>query len=74
MAGSGRTPLIAGNWKMNKGHGDAAELAKQLRSNLQNISGVEVVVCPPFPWLLPVGNEIEGSNIALGAQNVHWEA
>lgn len=68
-----RKPLVAGNWKMNKLRLEAVDLARQLRQRYASTDEVDIVLCPPFPWLLPVGEEIRGSTIGLGAQNIHWE-
>jgi len=66
-----RSRLVVGNWKMNLGIGEAKALARTLRESLGDKPGV--VVCPPFTALAAVGTEIFGSQIALGAQNMHWE-
>lgn len=68
-----RTPLIAGNWKMYKTATEGAALARELRERLGSGGGVEVAVCPPFPALAAVGTALQGSGIALGAQDMHWE-
>lgn len=68
-----RKPLVAGNWKMNKLRHEAVDLALQLRQQYGSTDDVDIVLCPPFPWLLPVGEAIQGSRISLGAQNIHWE-
>jgi triosephosphate isomerase len=68
-----RTPLVAGNWKMNKTVAEARELVSQLLSPLMEIRGIEKVLCPPFPSLLAVSSMLAGSGIGLGAQNMHWE-
>ncbi len=66
-----RKPIIAGNWKMNMTPGEAEALVKALIPLVKNAS-CEVVVCPPFVDLFAVKPLIEGTNIKLGAQNVHW--
>ncbi len=68
-----RTPLIAGNWKMYKTATEGAALARELCQRLGSGGGVEVAVCPPFPALAAVGMALQGSGIALGAQDMHWE-
>jgi triosephosphate isomerase len=68
-----RTPLVAGNWKMNKTVAEARQLVLDLTQKLNAIPGVEKVLCPPFTALLPVSAMLEGSDIGLGAQNMHWE-
>ncbi len=68
-----RTLFIAGNWKMHKNIDEAVALVTELRALLQDIRGVDVAVCPPFPALLPVRQALAGSTIRVGAQNMHWE-
>jgi triosephosphate isomerase (TIM) len=63
--------LIAGNWKMHKGPAEAAEFCLALRE--QELEGVEVVVCPPFVSLAAAVQLLAGTEIAVAAQNVHWE-
>jgi triosephosphate isomerase len=65
-----RTPLVAGNWKMNTTLADAERLVQALLPELAALGGLEVVLCPPFPWLLPVARLLAGSTVGLGAQNV----
>lgn len=68
-----RTPIIAGNWKMNKSPAEALALAVELRTGLAGITGVDKVICPAFPALPVVAEAVEGTDIAVGAQNMHWE-
>lgn len=67
-----RTPIIAGNWKMNKTPSEAAVLIDELKPLVKDTQ-IEVVVCPPFVCLPIVAEAIKGSNIKLGAQNMHFE-
>jgi triosephosphate isomerase len=69
-----RTPFVAGNWKMNKNIAEARELVAALAPQLREIDGVEKVLCPPFMALFPVAALLQGTEIGLGAQNMHWEA
>ena len=67
-----RIPIVAGNWKMNKGGpNEAAELAGGFLSGLNSLDQVEVVLCPPFTALGVVAQAIRGSRIVLGAQNLY---
>ena len=68
-----RTPIIAGNWKMNKNVAEAVELVRALRESTADVEKVEIVVCPPFVALTAVKEALAGSKIGLGAQNVYWE-
>ena len=63
--------LIAGNWKMYKGTAEAAEFCLGLRD--EDLQGVDVVVCPPFVSLAVAVQLLAGTEIAVAAQNVHWE-
>ena len=67
-----RKAVIAGNWKMNKTAGEAAELISAL---IPEVAGAdcEVVICTPFTDLPVAVSKTAGSNIAVGAQNVHFE-
>lgn len=69
-----RRPFIAGNWKMYKDIREAVELAKELKQRLQNPGELDVAVCVNFVALSHVAEELKGSPIAVGAQNLHWEA
>ena len=63
--------LIAGNWKMYNGPADTAEFCLGLRE--QDFEGTDVVVCPPFVSLAVAVQLLAGTEIAVAAQNVHWE-
>ena len=67
-----RKPIIAGNWKMNKTPAQAAELIEALKPLVKDAQA-EVVVCPTFVCLPAAAQALKGSNIHLGAQNVHFE-
>jgi triosephosphate isomerase (TIM) len=68
-----RTPMMAGNWKMNKTPDEAVGLAQEIHSLVGRIEGVECVVCPPFVSLPAVAIVLQGTPISVGAQNLHWE-
>lgn len=68
-----RTPFVAGNWKMNKTVAEARELVSTMGTSLKAVKGVEKVICPPYVSLLAVANLLGGTDIGLGAQNMHWE-
>ncbi|HJK93974.1 MAG TPA: triose-phosphate isomerase [Polyangiaceae bacterium LLY-WYZ-15_(1-7)] len=68
-----RTPIVAGNWKLNLTVGEALALVKALRAEADGLEGVEVVVGPVATALHPVAGALEGSSIGLAAQNTHWE-
>ena len=69
-----RTPLIAGNWKMNLDAAGATALAKQIAAESSKYGAVELLVCPPSPYLIPVRDALKGSSVKLGAQNMYFEA
>ncbi len=69
-----RTPIIAGNWKMNKTVAETLELVREIRQQLgEPPENVEVVLCPPFTGLWVARNGIGRSRFGLGAQNMYWE-
>jgi len=74
--GQGRTPLIAGNWKMYKTSGEGSVLVSDVADAVRGSADeVETVVCPPFTALRSISTEIELDSLAigLGAQDVFWE-
>jgi triosephosphate isomerase (TIM) len=65
--------LIAGNWKMYKEQAETAEFCVDLKRRLDGLDGVDVAVCPPFTSLAVAVQVLAGTDIAVAAQNVHWE-
>jgi triosephosphate isomerase len=65
-----RQPLVAGNWKMHGSRAENATLVHGLLDLLQPDKRTEILVCPPFPYLLETGRLLRDSGIALGAQSV----
>ena len=68
-----RTPFVAGNWKMNRNAAETRELLSAMKAGLDEIKGVERVVCPPFTSLMTASELLAGTGIGLGAQDMHWE-
>ena len=68
-----RKAIIAGNWKMNKTPAEAVALVNELKPLVKDAS-CDVVVCVPAVDFHAVKEAIAGSNIHLGAENVHWAA
>lgn len=68
-----RKPIIAGNWKMHKTAGEGVILVQELNALTNAVNDVEIVVCPPFTALTAIAAAVAGTNIGLGAQNMHWE-
>jgi triosephosphate isomerase len=71
---SSRKKLIAGNWKMNKTPAEGVTLVRDVVAAVGKQADVDIVVCPPFTALESVGKALEGSEVKLGAQNMHFEA
>jgi triosephosphate isomerase len=68
-----RRPFIAGNWKMNLDMASAVDLAEGVAREADSVDGVDLAVCPPSVYLAAVAKAIQGSKVALGAQNVYHE-
>jgi triosephosphate isomerase len=71
-----RTPIVAGNWKMNKTIAEARELVNALRDELARVAAggkVQIVLCPPFISIPEIAALVKGTPIQVGAQNVFWE-
>ena len=68
-----RKIFIAGNWKMNKTAAETKALCEALKESLAPYAGkVEVAVCPTFTSLATAVEILKGSNVKVGAQNIHW--
>ncbi|MCI1945401.1 triose-phosphate isomerase [Clostridium luticellarii] len=67
-----RKPIIAGNWKMNKTADEALKLVEELKPLVKDAK-CDVVVCPPYVCLETVIKSVKGTNIRVGAQNMHYE-
>ena len=65
-----RNHLVAGNWKMNGDLIMSSNLIKELVENLENLDKVTVMVCPPFPILSSVSQQIQNTSLLLGSQNL----
>lgn len=68
-----RTPIIVGNWKLNKTIGEAVALVNSLHSLVADVTDVEIVVAPVFTGLSAVAQALAGGHIRLAAQDVFWE-
>src|SRR3972149_697045 len=71
-----RTPIIAGNWKMNKTIGEALDFFKVLDQELQQFSGtekLEIVIAPPYTAINKIAEFLKDSSIKISAQNMFWE-
>ncbi len=68
-----RTPFLAANWKMNKTVGETRDFLAQFIPQVGDVSGVDIVIAPPFTSLATAAAEVQGTNIMLAAQNVFHE-
>lgn len=68
-----RKPFLAGNWKMNTSGAGSLDLVSSIVRTLNDITTVDIAVCPPFVYLQSVAKALSSSNISLGAQNVYFE-
>ncbi|MDQ6836589.1 MAG: triose-phosphate isomerase [Actinomycetota bacterium] len=66
-----RTPLIAGNWKLNKTVQEAEEFIGALLPRVSSVERVDVAICPPFTALQAMVDSTRGSRVAVYAQNMH---
>ena len=67
-----RKKIVAGNWKMNKTPAEAKALCELLKDKV-NTTDADVVFCVPFVDLYPVLEALKDTNIAVGAENMHFE-
>ncbi|CED92947.1 MULTISPECIES: triose-phosphate isomerase [Romboutsia] len=67
-----RKPIIAGNWKMHKTIAEALEFVNDVKDKVNN-DNVEAVICAPFTLLKDLKEATKGTNIKIGAQNMHFE-
>jgi triosephosphate isomerase len=69
-----RTPIIAGNWKMNTDAASSRALVDAIKAaGVSDAKGVEKVLCPPFVYLPVVSELAKGTTLSVGAQDLHWE-
>jgi len=68
-----RTPIVAGNWKMNTTIAEGLALVDAMLPRLQATAKVDRVVCPPFISIPAIADRLRGSDIQVGAQDVHPE-
>ena len=72
--GTGRTPFIAGNWKMYKTVSEAEEFIAALLPRVSSVQGVDIAVCPTYPVLQAMVDSARGSRVQVYAQNMHQAA
>ena len=68
-----RTPILAGNWKMNKTVAEAVALVQAMKDDLLAISSVTRVLCVPFMAVPDIARLVQGTPLAVGAQDMYWE-
>ena len=68
---TGRTPLIAGNWKMHKTVAEAEDFIQALLPRVSTADNVDVAICPPFTALTPMVDSTRGSRVQVFAQTMH---
>ncbi|OGS22469.1 MAG: triose-phosphate isomerase [Elusimicrobia bacterium RIFOXYA2_FULL_39_19] len=68
-----RKPIMAGNWKMHKTIAESVDFVSKVKSNVSDVKDCEIVVCPVFTALKSVADAAKGTNVCIGAQNMHWE-
>lgn len=68
-----RRNVIAGNWKMNKVMSEATEFVTEAGKRVPSTDKVEAIVCAPFPFLASLVEQAKGTNVKIGAQNMHYE-
>ena len=70
---SKRTPIVVGNWKLNKSIAEALELVTALKNQLASVRDVEIGVAPVFTAITSVAKRLEDSNIGVAGQDCHHE-
>ncbi|WP_240374448.1 triose-phosphate isomerase [Bacillus piscicola] len=68
-----RTPIVAGNWKMNKVYREAVAFIEEVKGKTPSKDEVETVICAPALFLKGMNEAAEGSDIQIGAQTMHFE-
>ncbi len=74
MDKSKRAAVIAGNWKMNMTPSQTTAFINELAPKVAGLDGCKVVLCVPFVDIAPAVEAAKGTNIEIGAENIHWEA
>ena len=68
-----RKKVAIANWKMNKTRREAGQFCQQLNQVAAELTGVEVIVCPPYTALDLLAEQFSGTSIHWGGQNCFWE-
>jgi len=64
---------MAGNWKMHMTETEALDFVNQVKPLVKDVTDKTMLICPPFLAISKLKEALAGSNIALGAQNMHFE-
>ncbi|WP_284643432.1 triose-phosphate isomerase [Paenibacillus silviterrae] len=67
-----RKPIIAGNWKMFKTVQESIAFVNEVKGKAE-VDGVDSVICAPYTNLPALVEAVKGTNLKVGAQNLHWE-
>jgi len=65
--------IVAANWKMNKTVAESTDFAQNLTKKILKLTGVELILCPPFTSLFPVWEILKNTAVGVGAQNMFFE-
>jgi len=68
-----RRRLIAANWKMNKAIAEAVAFVPPLRAALPRLASLDLAIFPSYLAIRPLADALQGTPVAVGAQNIHWE-
>src|SRR6476620_9355414 len=68
-----RKPIIAGNWKMNKTSAEAKSFAEEVKGLVPSSQKIDSIICAPALFLQNLVEITEGSDVKIGAQNMHFE-
>src|SRR3954463_9632998 len=68
-----KLPIICGNWKMYKTVAETVKYVKEFRALVKDVTGVEIVVAPPFTALHAAAEAARSSNVTIAAQDLYWE-
>lgn len=68
-----RKPFIAGNWKMYKKISEAVQFASEFKNTVKGVSDRDILICAPFTMIAQLVEELQGTNVMVGAQNMYFE-
>ena len=70
-----RKKIVVGNWKMYTGLADAQVLANRIKNGISDLESIDIVICPPVPWLASVAEETHPrpNFFSIGAQDIYYQ-